>query len=155
MGLVFAALLLVPVGTRALEMRRLTFLSARGEHAEVVVHAEVGQLDPALDVVTLESVRVRLGESGDGDGLEFTCDRGRLDTRSHDFEVRGNVRGRTADGRRFQAPWARYDGSRELLYTDAPVEITDGPIRLRGAGLRYEVASGRMHLLEAQLVHTP
>lgn len=133
----------------------MTFASSEGGRTEVVLRAARATLDPSVEVADLEDVRVRLSKPDGGIELELSCERGRVDLASSDFEARGHVEGRTADGRRFATAWMRYDDARGLAYTDADVEIEEGSTRFRGSGLRYYVQEGRLQLLKASVVQSP
>ena len=83
----------------------------------------------------------------DAGHFEIYCDEGELDLTTNDFEARGNVRGQTKGERTFRAPWVKYDHEKGLLYTDAPVLISEDLIMYRGGGFRYFVREGRFKLL--------
>jgi LPS export ABC transporter protein LptC len=138
-----------------LELLGMTFVSSRAGHTEMVDEAARALLDPAANLADLEDVRVRLAERDGGVRLEMECDQGQFDLENHDFLAQGNVRGRTGDGRRFSAPWIRYDDAKGLAVTDAPVKIVEDVTTLRGSGFRYHVREGRFQLLQATLVQTP
>lgn len=143
------------VSGNRMEMRGMTFTSSEGGRTEVVLRATRAALDASVEVAHLEGVRVRFSKP-DGDvELELSCERGRIDLASGDFEASGDVRGRTADGRRFATAWMRYDDARALAYTDADVEIEEAHTRFRGSGLRYHVQGGRLQLLKASVVQSP
>lgn len=125
----------------------MTFVASRGVHTEIVLEAERARLHPAQNVADLEGVRaVVMGEDG-RPGLRLSCQRGEFDLETQDFVASRDVRGRTADGRRFASAWIRYDHARNLAYTDAPVVIHEGERTLRGGGLRYQVREGTLRLL--------
>ena len=69
-----------------------------------------------------------------------------------DFRAEGDVRGRTGDGRQFFTSWVRYDSAAQILSTDAPVRIIDGPHTLAGVGLRYNVRDGRLSITSGATV---
>jgi LPS export ABC transporter protein LptC len=140
-----------------LDIRGMTFISTRGEETEVVVHAEQARFRPEADVADLDVVRARL-RTGEGDSghVEIECDEGTLNLKSNSFWARGNVTGRTGDGRRFTAPWVRYDHTDGLLFTDAPVLLSEAGTTLRGGGFRYYVHEDRFRLLGgAEVVQEP
>ena len=131
-----------------LNVTGMTFISSRGEQTEVVVYAEHARFRPEADVADLEVVRARVS-TGDGNGgrIEIECDQGTLNLKSNSLWARGNVTGRTNDGREFSAPWVRYDHTDGLLFTDAPVLINESGTTLRGGGFRYYVREERFRLL--------
>jgi LPS export ABC transporter protein LptC len=131
-----------------LNVTGMTFISSRGEQTEVVVHAEHARFRPDADVADLEVVRARLSTGNDKSGhIEIECDEGTLNLKSNSFWARGNVTGRTDDGREFSAPWVRYDHTDGLLFTDAPVLMSEAGTTLRGGGFRYYVHEERFRLL--------
>jgi hypothetical protein len=56
------------------------------------------------------------------------------------------VRGVLGDGRRFVGPWLRYDRTRGVAYSEAPVQILEGDRVLRGGGFEYHVRERRLRL---------
>lgn len=147
-----------PPSGDTMEMRGMTFAASEGQRNEILLRAERAQLDARAEVAHLEGVRVQLGGAvADPDALRFemTCEAGSINLATSDFEAHGNVRGRTADGRRFATDWIRYDDARGVAYTDAGVEIHEGSVRFRGEGLRYHVRENRLQLLKAHVVQTP
>ncbi|MEE3329530.1 MAG: LPS export ABC transporter periplasmic protein LptC [Myxococcota bacterium] len=145
----------VPDATRArsasatppLDITGMTFVSSTTDEAEVVVHAERAQYRPDADIADLVEVRASVATGSEGRKVEIECDEGTLDLSSNSFWARGNVKGRTDDGREFSAPWVRYDHAGALLFTDAPVLLTESGTTLRGGGFRYFVTEERFRLL--------
>jgi LPS export ABC transporter protein LptC len=135
----------------------MTFISSRGEETEVVVHAEQARFRPDADVADLETVRARLSTGDAKSGhIEIECDEGTLNLKSNSFWARGNVNGRTRDGRKFSAPWVRYDHTDGLLFTDAPVLLSEAGTTMRGGGFRYYVNEERFRLMGgAEVVQAP
>jgi len=134
-------------GIAGLTIAGMTFVQSDGETAAMVVEAERGRLDPQTNIVHLESVTTRVSGNAERSGFELTCDQGELTLGDHALLATGNVRGKTADGRTFVAPWVRYDPKKEIAYTDAPVEIEEANGSLHGGGFRYHVREGRFRLL--------
>ena len=54
--------------------------------------------------------------------------------------------GRTDRNRVFTTEWVRYDHADGLLYTDAPVLITEAGVTYRGGGFRYDIRDRRFRL---------
>ncbi len=133
--------------TSSLWITGMTFVASRGPRTEVMLEAEHTRLDPKQQVADLERVRAVVMDDDGRVGLRLSCQRGEFDLETQDFVASDNVRGRTADGRRFASTWIRYDHGRGLAYTDAPVLIEEGDRTLRGGGLRYHVEEGKLHLL--------
>lgn len=135
----------------------MTFVSSRGEKTDVVVHAREARFRPAADVAELRVVRAWVSTGDEAGGqIEIECDEGTLNLKSNSFWARGNVRGRTSDGREFSAPWARYDHADGLLFTDAPVVLSEAGTRIRGGGFRYYVREQRFRLLGgAEVIQEP
>ena len=152
--LVLAALLalsapqsLAETGPPVLDVEKMTFVASRGSVSEVVVRADKARVDTAVDVVHLQTVHVSVWSGRPARDLEITCDRGELDLTTTDFSAEGNVSGKTESGLEFTADWIRYDHDEGLLFTDAPVLITDASGTFRGGGFRYLVEERRFKLL--------
>ena len=139
-----------------LQVRGMTFVASRGDVDEFVVRAARGVFVPGTRLARLQEIDIVASEGVDG--LDFTvrCDQGELDVETRDFFAEGNVEGSIADGRRYSAPWVRYDHAKALLYSDAPVTIHDTTGTFRGDGFRYFVSERRFRLLgNVSLVQTP
>jgi len=134
-------------GTPPLDIEGLTFVASRGGSAGVIVWADTARFHTDEDTADLQRVRARVSLGSDPTGFEVECDEGTLDLGRSAFDARGHVRGRTDDGRAFEADWVRYDHDEGVLYTDAPVLITESGTTLRGGGFRYFVRENRFRLL--------
>lgn len=134
-------------GLAGLSISGMTFVQSDGETAAMIVEAERGRLDPETRIVHLEGVKTRVAGNAERSGFALTCDKGDLGLDDHSLLATGNVRGRTADGRSFSAPWVRYDPKKDVAFTDAPVEIEEATGSLHGGGFRYHVREGRFRLL--------
>ena len=125
----------------------MTFVASRGSAREVVLHSNTARFDTDVDIVHLKTVRVLVSSGKAERELEITCDRGQLDLTTSDFTAEGNVEGRMENGLTFTAEWIHYDHDEGLLFTDAPVLITDAGGTFRGGGFRYIVEERRFKLL--------
>lgn len=134
-----------------LRVTGMTFVGSRGDTSEFVLRAERAFFKPETNLAELEDVRVVSSDSSGGKAtardFEISCERGELNVESNDFLAEGDVRGTTADGRHYQAPWVRYNHADQLLYTDAPVQMQDATGTFRGDGFRYYVKERRFKLL--------
>ena len=139
------------------ELSGMTFLSSRGGATDVIVRADEARFRPSADVADLTTVQARISTGGAaGSRIEIECDEGTLNLKSNSFWARGNVTGRTNDGREFSSPWARYDHEDGLQFTDAPVVMSESGTRIRGGGFRYYVHEQRFRLLGgAEVVQEP
>lgn len=133
--------------TGELHVAGMTFVGSRGPVTEFVLRAREGLLHPDTNIAELEDVRVRGSEADEAAAFEVSCRRGELDIDTNDFLAEGDVHGTTADGRRYAAPWVRYDHAQALIYTDAPVTMEDDTGTFRGDGFRYHLKEGRFRLL--------
>jgi LPS export ABC transporter protein LptC len=132
----------------SLEVQGMTFVGSRAGVRELVLKSRTARLRPETQRAELEDVSavVTEDESG-GRSFSMTCERVELDIERNDFLADGHVRGETADGQRYSAPWVRYVHEDGLLYTDAPVSMTDSRGSFRGDGFRYHVHERRFELL--------
>jgi hypothetical protein len=139
-----------------LDVDAMTFVASRGPANELVLDAEHARFDTENERVYLDVVHAVVEPGSDAGHFEIRCDEGELDVASNDFEARGNVRGKTEGERQFEAPWVKYDHARGLLFTDAPVLISEDSITYRGGGFQYFVRERRFKLLGgASVVQQP
>jgi len=139
-----------------LQVEGLTFVSSRDSGNEVVLHALHAIYRPDHDTADLRGVDARV--TGDDDDFAFSvrCDNGELDLKRNDFHALGNVSGLTDSGQHFATDWVRYDHEAGLLYTDAPVLVTEETGSYRGGGFQYLVREKRFKLMGgASVVQEP
>jgi len=125
----------------------MTFVGSRGDTSELVLHSRFATFYPDLDVAHLREVRAVATDDDGGDSFEMTCDNAELNVETNDFRAEGSVRGTTADGQSYSAPWVEYDHEAGLLTTDAPVVVVDTTGTFRGEGFRYHVHERRFRML--------
>jgi len=143
-------------GSPELDVDRMTFVASRGAANELVLEAVHARFDTDAERVYLDDVHAVVDPGRSTGSFEIRCDEGELDLATNDFEARGNVRGRTDGSREFQAPWVKYDHERGLLFTNAPVLISEDAIEYRGGGFQYFVRERRFRLLGgASVVQEP
>ena len=156
---VAAAILVAGTSTAdspVLDVDEMTFVASRGSSNELVLHAARARFDTEDERVYLEEVQARVEPGSKAGYFEITCDEGELDLATNDFEARGNVRGRTEGSREFSATWVKYDHEAGLLFTNAPVLISEDAIKYRGGGFQYYVREHRFRLLGgASVVQEP
>jgi LPS export ABC transporter protein LptC len=125
----------------------MTFVGSRDDRSELVVHSEVAIFFPDRDLADLEGVHAVVTDKDDGDSFEMTCERAKLDIATNDFRAEGRVRGSTADGQRYSAPWVEYDHASGVLRTDAPVRMVDDTGTFSSDGFRYHVSERKFQML--------
>jgi len=149
--LAVAALLVVFAASAAdaavLQVTGMTFVSSRDSVREIVVRSEHAKFHTDTKVAELDGVRAEVSEGAKGRSFSMTCERAELDLQNNDFLAQGDVEGETEEGQRVFAPWVRYDHERGVVYSDAPVRMTDRSGSFRGDGFRYHVKDRRFQLL--------
>jgi hypothetical protein len=139
-----------------LDVDAMTFVASRGPSNELVLNAAHARFDTEQERVYLDEVHAVVDPGRSAGSFEIRCDEGELDIATNDFEARGNVRGRTDGDREFTAPWVKYDHEAGLLFTNAPVLISEDAITYRGGGFQYYVRERRFRLLGgASVVQEP
>jgi LPS export ABC transporter protein LptC len=148
------ALLAAPAPMRAapdatsLEVKGMIFVGSRAGVREVVLRSKTARMQPDRQLAELEDVNAIVTEDDAGQrSFTMNCERVELDIQKSDFLADGNVRGETAEGQKYSAPWVKYVHADGLLYTDAPVVMTDRHGSFRGNGFRYHVHERRFELL--------
>jgi LPS export ABC transporter protein LptC len=130
-----------------LRIERLTFVATREAAAEIRLRADVAVIDETANKAQLEGIDAEWDDAAGRPSLRIRCERGELDLETNDLLGSGDVQGELADGRRFTGPWLRYDRTRGVAFTDAPVQILEGSGRvLRGGGFEYHVRDRRLRL---------
>jgi LPS export ABC transporter protein LptC len=131
----------------------MTYVASEGATNELVLDADRARLPSPGDQAHLEGVRARFGSKAPGGastdasgGLDLVCDVGVFDLESRDFIAEGNVRGTTADGRRFRTDGLRYNHEEGRVSTERPVVIRDEAGTYRGGGFDYYVREDRFRL---------
>lgn len=139
-----------------LDITGMIFVASRGSTNEIVLRAEYAHMRSDSDLVQMRNVSTTVSSRDNRPGFEMTCERGELNLQTSDFYAEGHVRGKTHSGQHFETEWVRYDHVEEVLFTDAPVTITEGVSRYRGGGFRYLVSERRFRLLGgASVVQKP
>lgn len=151
-ALICATLLGLPLPTAAAEapvlrLAGVTFVGSRGELRELVVRSKTAIFRPDQGLAELQDVTVEASEGEGGRSFSMSCRRAELNVDTNDFLAEGAVEGATGDGRRYSAPWVRYEHERGLLYTDAPVRMVDDAGVFSGDGFRYYVQERRFQLV--------
>ncbi len=134
-------------GSPELRVTGMTFVGSRGADSELVVRATSALFHPDSDLADLEDVRATVSDGEKGESFAMKCDTAALNVETNDFTATGNVEGVTGNGRRYSAPWVRYNHESSMLVTDAPVTVVDATGTLRGDGFRYHVDERRFELL--------
>jgi LPS export ABC transporter protein LptC len=125
----------------------MTFVASHGDRTEILVEARNMLVPSGAETASLEEVHLVMSHPESGKrAFEMTCDQGDLEFETSNFLAEGNVEGRTADGRLIFTPWLRYDSDRDVISTDAPVQIVDGSHRLKGRGFVYHLKDSRFVL---------
>lgn len=150
--LVFAASAAPPV----LDIEGMTYVSSYGSQNELVVRSRFAAFETDREIARLREVSASVKSSEQRPGFDMVCDRAELDLTTNDFFAEGNVEGKTEGGRKFSADWVRYDHEQSMLFTDAPVVITEeSGTAFRGGGFRYYVDEQRFRLLGGASVVQP
>lgn len=122
-----------------LDVRGMTFVASRENNDAVILHAVRARFDTDAKKAYLSDVDAEVPATAEQRGFKMRCDSSVVDLSSNDFEATGNVHGEADGGERFVAEWVRYDHERGVLYTDAPVLITDRGTMLKGGGFNYDI----------------
>lgn len=156
-GALAAVLAAAPATARAVDLvlSEMTYVGSEAGHPAMVLVADRARIEHGGHLAHLEGVRLdAVGEDG-ADSLELTCDRALLNLETSDFTASGNVRGRTADGHRFETEQAEFDHAERIIESHAYVDIVDpAGTRLQGRGFHYDVRRQRMRMRDATVSET-
>jgi LPS export ABC transporter protein LptC len=107
------------------------------------VFAERASLDPEGREARLTEVTIAFADRTSGD-VSVRADEAHFWIDREDFELRGDVRGRTAAGETFETEALAYDDASRSLRTDAPVRLRRSDLSFEGRGMELDVASRRV-----------
>jgi LPS export ABC transporter protein LptC len=139
-----------------LDVNGMTFVASRENNDAVILRAVHATFDTAGKLAHLRDVDASIPSSAKQRGFTMECDIGVVDLATNDFKATGNVKGRADSGEEFEAEWVRYDHAQGVLFTDAPVLITDRGTTFRGGGFHYDIAKRSFQLVGgAQVVQDP
>jgi LPS export ABC transporter protein LptC len=96
--------------------------------------------------VVLEEVRIELPWESGGP-VQVRAERGRVDLKTREFVLEGQVVASTSDGERFETRALRYEPEREMLVSDDPVRVSGKRLDVEGAGMEIHVPARRVKLL--------
>lgn len=130
-----------------LDVQGMTFVASRENNEAVILHALHARFDTQAKKAYLKEVDASVPPSAERSGFKMRCDEGVVDLASNDFEATGNVNGEAEGGERFEAEWVRYDHAKGVLYTSAPVVMTNRGTTVIGGGFNYNIAERRFQLL--------
>jgi LPS export ABC transporter protein LptC len=130
-----------------LELFGMTYVASQGAANELVLDAEHARYRAGVSLVHLEGVKARVAPGGGQPGFEMSCDEADFDLARNDLRARGDVRGRTRDGRRIETDRLSYRHDEGVVATDAPVVIREAGGTYRGGGFRYHVRDGNFQLI--------
>ncbi|MBW2286515.1 MAG: LPS export ABC transporter periplasmic protein LptC [Deltaproteobacteria bacterium] len=134
-------------GETELRATGMTFVGSRDDRSELILHSEIAVFFPDRDVADLEVVRAVVTDEDDGDSFHMTCERAELNVKTNDFRAEGQVRGTTADGQKYSAPWVEYHHESGLLHTSAPIQMNDDTGSFRADGFEYHVNERKFRML--------
>lgn len=123
----------------------VVFEGYRMGERDVEVRAAAAEIDNAERTARLRAVEIRFKDELRGD-VEVRADRALLELDSDDFVLRGNVRGTTREGERFETAEVYYEQAGHRLWTDEPVRIFRGGLVLDGKGMEMDVSARRITL---------
>ena len=130
-----------------LTLEGVTFTSSGGNGAGFTVWAERAHLDPESQELWLEQVGLTIHASAGREAVELRSAEGYFEMKNESFRLRGKVRGRIGAEQVFRGQWVAYDEARDLLYSDASVEMEESGSLYQGGGFRYRVADGVLELV--------
>jgi len=133
-------------GESELQITGLTFVGSREDGGELVLRATRALLMPDTEEADLFGVRVEVTQTR-GTNFTMRCEKAQLNLETNDFFAEGDVKGVTAEGERYSAPWVRYSEQDDLLYTDGPVSMENDNGRYSGDGFKYHVTERRFRLI--------
>ncbi len=121
-----------------------TDIGQSGEKWEI--KADTAQYLKKENVALFEKIRVRM-LTADGKSFTLAGDKGRFQTEKKDIEIEGNVEGTADSGERFTTDKLSYNNAEGKIYTNSPVTMESGQMKITGTGLTVNMKSGELKLV--------
>ena len=121
-----------------------TDVGQSGEKWEI--KADTAQYLKKENVALFEKIRVRM-LTADGKSFTLKGDKGRFQTEKKDIEIVGNVEGTSDRGERFTTDKLSYNNAEGKIYTNSPVTMSSGQMKIMGTGLTVNMKSGELNLV--------
>ncbi|MDL1969407.1 MAG: LPS export ABC transporter periplasmic protein LptC [Candidatus Desulfofervidaceae bacterium] len=88
-----------------------------------------------------------------GNPLHLSGNKGILNLKTKELEIKGNVRIWRDDGYRFWTDHLYYSDSRHLLFTDAPVSLEETSLKLTAQGMKFFIKENKLILCQNVKTH--
>jgi LPS export ABC transporter protein LptC len=98
------------------------------------------------NVALFEKVAVKL-ITRDGKTFLLTGDQGRVRTDTKDMKISGNVKIVSNSGEAFTTDYLAYSNGEQKFYTDAPITMENGRIKINGKGMTLSLKDEKLELL--------
>jgi LPS export ABC transporter protein LptC len=111
------------------------------------LEAKSAQYFQEENLALLKDIKARIF-SRDGRQFDITGDSARLDLKSRDVEVRGNIIAKSSDGYELRTESLKFIQASRKIITDSPVVVKSPQFKLEGVGLVIDLDRRSFRLLK-------
>jgi len=83
----------------------------------------------------------------------LTANKGILNLKTKDLEIKGNVRIWRKNGYKFRTDYLYYSDKKHLLFTDAPVSLEESSLKLTAQGMKFFIKKNKLILCQNVKTH--
>ena len=128
-----------------LEIKGFVYTEVGKANMKWEVRAETAFYDRKQNLAVLDQVQMKL-TTADGKIFEMSADHGQMHTEKKDIEIKGNVVILSDAGDRFSTEHIYYSDVQKKFYTDAPVTIENGRMKITGKGMALLMNKGELNI---------
>lgn len=128
-----------------LQIKGFVYTEVGEKNSKWEVRADTATYDKKQNVAVLDMVQIKLTTS-DGKIFLMSADKGRLLTKEKNVEITGHVVITSADGDKFTTDHLSYSDTEKKFYTDAPVSMEKGKMKITGKGLTLFMKDGSLSI---------
>jgi LPS export ABC transporter protein LptC len=128
-----------------LQIKGFVYTEVGEANAKWEVKAETATYDKKTNLAVFDRVQIKLTTS-DGKVFMMSADKGQMNTKEKNIEIKGNVVITSDSGDKFSTDHLNYTDAEKKFYTDAPVTMENNRMKLTGVGLTLFMNKGELNI---------
>jgi LPS export ABC transporter protein LptC len=128
-----------------IEMDRVIYEGYHGDLQDLLVTAAGATVDMTTHIANLRDVSIHFATE-DASKVEIAAPHGQFHLDRDDFTLTDGVTGTTEEGQHFKTKAVNYIGTRRVIASSTPVELTRDKLVITATGMELEVATHKLHL---------